>query len=271
MGDVWVVGSLNIDLVSRVQRLPGPGETVLGSDFQRLPGGKGANQAVAAAAAGATVHMIGRVGNDEAGAAYVSGLARRSVDTSGIAVESDCPSGHALVLVDDAAENCIVVIPGANGRVDESDLQRFQPAAGDVVLLQLEIPAPVVAAALTRAKESGARSVLNLAPYRDLDPQVIERCDIVVVNEHEARQLQNTDAAPKSVVVTRGARGATWGDRSAVSPADAVVDTTGAGDAFVGALAAALAAGDDDQAALEHAVAAGAAAVAWPGAQGWTF
>ena len=271
MGDVWIVGSINVDLITRVHRLPSPGETVAGGDLERRPGGKGANQAVAAAAAGAKVHMVGRVGDDPAGAAYIAGLQNRSVDTSGIAVEPNCATGHAIVLVDDEAENCIVVIPGANGRVGPEDVARFQPARDDILLLQLELPTDVIAEAIMVATRAGARTVLNLAPYHDLAAELVGACDIVVVNEHEARQLAASGVAPGSLVVTRGAKGASWGDRTAAHAAEAVVDTTGAGDAFAGAFAAALAAGADDQTALDNAAAAGAAAVGWPGAQGWQF
>lgn len=268
-GDVWVVGSLNVDLLSRVKRLPSSGETVTGSDLERRPGGKGANQALAAARAGATVHMVGRVGDDPVGARYLKGLRQRSIDTEGVAVEIGCATGHAFVIVDGSGENCIVVMPGANGRVNVSDMVRFRPRRGDVVLLQLEIPTEAVAAAISIARQASAKTLLNLAPYRVLDTDLIAACDVILVNEHEARQLNRSGAVPRSLVVTRGAQGATWGDRTARCVTDAVLDTTGAGDAFAGALAAALAAGHGDQAGLERAVAAGAAAVGWQGAQGW--
>jgi ribokinase len=271
MGDVWIVGSLNVDLISRVHRLPSPGETVAGGDLERRPGGKGANQAVAAASAGAAVRMVGRVGDDAAASAYLAGLQGRSIDTSGIATEPDCDTGLAIVLVDDGAENCIVVIPGANGRVGPEDVTRFRPSRDDVLLLQLELPTAVIAEAIAVANQAGARTLLNLAPYRDLDADLIAGCDIILVNEHEAEQLAASGVTPLSLVITRGAKGASWGDRSSVCAAEAVVDTTGAGDAFAGAFAAALAAGDDDQTALDRAAAAGAAAVGWPGAQGWKF
>ena len=271
MGDVWVIGSLNVDLASRVNRLPSPGETVMGGDLERSPGGKGANQAVAAAAAGADVHMIGRVGDDDVGAAYLAGMRERGVDISGITVEPHCSTGHAIVLVDDDGENCIVVMPGANGRLGGRDLDRFRPAPDDVLLLQLEVPSKVVAVGLAKAAAAGVRSVLNLAPYRDLGAAVVTAADLVVVNEIEAGQLTASGATPRSLVVTHGAQGATWGEWSAVHTADSVVDTTGAGDAFVGALAAALALGEDHQRALNLAAEAGARAVGHPGAQGWTF
>lgn len=271
MGCVWVVGSLNIDLVSRVHRFPAAGETVTGNSVERFPGGKGANQAVAAAAAGAVVRLIGRIGDDADGARYLAALRARSVDVTGVVVEPDCSSGYAFVLVDDQAENCIVVTPGANGRLHDSDVARLRPQAGDVVMLQLEVPMPVIEQAVAIANDARALVLLNLAPYRDVDPAVIAACDVVVVNEHEAELLAFTGIVPRSVVVTRGAEGATWDGRCAASRAEVVIDTTGAGDAFAGTLAAALAAGADRQSALELAVSAGSRAVAWRGAQGYTL
>ncbi|CAN5500832.1 ribokinase [soil metagenome] len=271
MAAVWVIGSLNVDLVSRVERFPGPGETVAGEGLRRLPGGKGANQAVAAAAAGASVRMIGRVGDDTAGSDYLAALADRGVDVSAVTVESDCATGHAMILLDRHGENCIVVIPGANGRVGLDDLARFEPAAGDVLLLQLEVPTAVIAAAVAAGSDAGATVLLNLSPYQDLDPELVRACDVIVVNEHEAAQLAASGLEPASVVITRGSAGASWQDVTARSAASEVIDTTGAGDAFAGALAAALVRGDDHQAALQAAVSAGAAAVGQFGAQGWEF
>ncbi len=275
MGSVWVIGSLNVDLVSRVYRFPAPGETVLGRGMQRLPGGKGANQAVAAAAAGAVVRMIGRVGDDAAGAEYLAALADRGVDVSGIRIEPNCPTGHAMILLDQSGENCIVVIPGANGQVGLEDLDSFRPSCGDVVLLQLEVPTEVIAAAVAAGNAAKATLVLNLSPYVELPPELVRGCDVVVVNEHEAAQLRATGIEPRSLVVTLGAGGARWEcDRQAESAAGQaveVVDTTGAGDAFAGALAAALALGERHRVALRSAVAAGAAAVGHFGAQRWTF
>lgn len=268
---VWVVGSLNVDLVFRMPHLPEPGETVQGSNFSRFPGGKGANQAVAAARAGATVRMIGRVGDDAIGAEYLAGLRGLSVDIEGVAIENDCATGQAAVLVDDRGENCIVVTAGANGCVDRRDVARLQPARDDVVLLQLEVSTEVTAQSLTIARRAGAHCMVNLAPYRDADARLIRRGDVVVVNEHEARQMAAAALAPDELVITQGSRGASWGARTAACSAETVIDTTGAGDAFTGTLAAGLAAGLEQQAALQLAVDAGAAAVARRGAQGWAF
>jgi ribokinase len=263
-GRVVVLGSLNVDLVTRVERHPSPGETVLGDGLSRLAGGKGATQAVAAAAAGASVVMVGAVGSDEAGAAYLARLRARGVDVSQVVVRAGEPSGTALIVVSVDGENSIVVVPGANAVVTWPDLDL---APGDVLLTQLEIPLEAVAAGVRAAAAAGARVVLNVAPYAELPDDVLDLAEPVVANEHEASQL---GAAPRSLVVTRGADGATWGSMRVPAtpvPGAEVVDTTGAGDAFCGALAAALAAGDDEETALRAAVSVGAAAVRHEGAQ----
>ncbi len=270
MGRVFVLGSLNVDLVTHVDRHPQPGETVLGNGLERLAGGKGANQAVAAAAAGAETLMVGAVGDDEAGAAYVERLRRLGVDVSSLATVPG-PTGTALIVVDEAGENTIVVVPGANGEVGRTALETVDSAGpGDVLLVQLEIPLATVADGCARAAQRGARVVLNVAPYADLPADVIALGDPVVANEHEAELLRESDATPRSLLVTLGAEGADWdGLRlpAAAVPADEVLDTTGAGDAFCGALAAALARGDDHEPALRSALTAGADAVRHLGAQ----
>jgi ribokinase len=271
MGRVFVVGSLNIDLVTHVERHPRPGETVLGRGLERLAGGKGANQAVAASAAGAAVVMVGAVGFDEAGSAYVSRLTAMGIDVASLRVVRGVPTGHALVTVDQAGENSIVVVAGANSAVTVADLEVLDSAgAGDVVLLQLEIPLEVVIAAVRRASANGARVVLNLAPYAALPPDVVILADPVVVNEHEALLLADSEAMPTSLVVTFGPAGAAWdGDQltgPVVDQAD-VLDTTGAGDAFSGALSAALVDGAGHREALQRALSAGADAVRHIGAQ----
>jgi ribokinase len=271
MGRVFVVGSLNVDLVTHVERHPKPGETVLGRGFERLAGGKGANQAVAASAAGAAVVMVGCVGSDEAGSAYLDRLSALGIDASAVRVEPDCPTGHALVTVDEAGESSIVVVPGANAAVTAADLAVLESAgAGDVVLLQLEVPLEVVIAAVRRVSARGARVVLNISPYAALPPEVVNLADPVVVNEHEALSLADSEATPASLVVTFGAAGAAWDGYQLTGPLveqSEVLDTTGAGDAFCGVLSAALVAGADHQEALQRALAAGADAVRHVGAQ----
>ena len=271
MGIVVVVGSLNIDLVTHVERHPKPGETVLGAGLVRLAGGKGANQAVAASAAGASVSMVGCVGSDEAGSAYRARLSALGIDVAALRVATACPTGHALIVVDDTGENAIVVVAGANAAATVDDLGALELVGpGDVVLLQLEVPMEVVTASVRRASARGARVVLNLAPYAALPPDVVALADPLVVNEHEALLLADSEAMPASLLVTFGAAGAAWdGDQLAgpVVEGPDVLDTTGAGDAFCGALSAALAAGADRGEALQAALSAGAGAVRHLGAQ----
>lgn len=271
MGRVMVLGSLNVDLVTRVERHPQPGETLLGEGLERLAGGKGANQAVAAAAADADVHMVGCVGDDEGGTAYVNRLSDRGIDVSGVRVVPGEPSGHALIAVDEAGENSIIVIPGANALLGETEVDAVDLlGSGDVLLMQLEVPLPVVCAAARRAAHRGARVVINAAPYAALPQDVVALADPVVANEHEMSALAESGLVTESLLVTFGANGVSWdGDtKSAVRVHPTKVrDTTGAGDAFCGALAAALAGGAGRREALDAALAAGAAAVQHDGAQ----
>ena len=270
-GRVLVLGSLNVDLVTRVERHPRPGETVLGDGLQQVAGGKGANQAVAAAAAGVRVAMVGCVGDDAGGTAYRRRLERRGIDVSAVRECPGVPTGHAIVVVADGGENSIVVVPGANDLLDEREVAAVDGLGpGDVLLVQLEVPRAVVCTAVRRAAGRGARVVLNTAPYAALPPDVVALADPVVANEHEMAALAEAGAEPRSLLVTFGANGASWDGVTAPAhtvAAGDVVDTTGAGDAFCGALAAALARGVDREAALDAALAAGAAAVRHPGAQ----
>jgi len=270
-GRVLVLGSLNVDLVTRVERHPRPGETVLGEGLERLAGGKGANQAVAAAAAGPQVAMVGCVGDDEGGQAYRARLALLGIDVSGVRVVEGAPTGHALIAVSDDGENSIVVIPGANDLLDGREVDAVDALGpGDVLVVQLEVPREIVCVAVRRAAGRGARVVLNTAPYAALPADVVALADPVVANEHEMAALAEAGAEPRSLLVTFGANGAAWDGVTAPAHAVAaaeVVDTTGAGDAFCGALAASLASGAERGAALEAALAAGAAAVRHPGAQ----
>ena len=271
MSSVVVLGSLNVDLVTHVERHPRPGETVLGQKLERLAGGKGANQAVAAAGAGAEVLMLGAVGDDDPGRAYLARLSGLGIDTAGVVVLPDEPTGTALIVVDEAGENTIVVAAGANGRVGDEALAVVEVAdAGDVLLVQLEVPLETVSRACAVAARRGVRVVINAAPYAALPPDVLTLADPVVVNEHEARLLAETSGLPSSLLVTFGAGGVDWNGlrgKAVQVPEEDVVDTTGAGDAFCGALAAGLAAGLDHEAALGGALTAGAAAVRHPGAQ----
>ena len=277
--DVVVVGSANVDVTLDVPVLPRPGQTVLSRRSRRGPGGKGANQALASARMGARTAFAGRVGADDGGALLRAELQGAGVDVTEL---HDCalPTGTAYVLLDPEGENAIVVDPGANGGFDEptaTELGLVRSAR--VLLCQLEIPLTAVAAAF--ASTGGVR-VLNAAPARALPAELLELLDVLVVNEHEALTLASGAGTAEeaaralagvvpTVVVTLGARGAlvTSGrDQRPVAglPARQVVDTTGAGDTFCGALAAGLAAGADAVAAAELGCAAASLSVERPGA-----
>lgn len=280
-GTVVVVGSANVDLVVPVERHPAGGETVLGGTLTRTPGGKGANQAVASArAGGAATSMVGALGTDDAADLLLASLTGAGVDVGAVA-RVDLPTGTALITVDAAGENAIVVAPGANGLVRVDDAARGRLAAADVVLAQLEVPVATVVAA-ARARRDGASLVLNAAPSRDLPPELWREVDVLVVNEHEARDLagqgRGVEAARlllervPAVVVTLGGAGAVVLRRGLPDapvpgvPVEAV-DTTGAGDTFCGVLAAGLARGDDLADAARGATVAAALAVTRHGAQ----
>jgi ribokinase len=269
MGRVVIVGSLNIDSVVEVERHPAPGETLLGGDVKKLWGGKGANQAVAAARAGASVLFIGRVGDDADGRAYLERLTAHGIDVSSTRVTEDVATGHAMIAVDAEGENTIIVSPGANARLTADDLGAVDELGpGDVFLAPVESDPDVIAEAMRRASSRGARVVLNLAPFTELPNEVLALADPVVVNEHEAELLRRSGAEPASVLVTLGAEGSRWGDlQVAAGAVTRVVDTTGAGDSYCGTFAARLAAGDSPRDAMVAASAAAARAVEWVGAQ----
>lgn len=287
---IHVFGSLNMDLVCRTPRLPQPGETILGTHFETLPGGKGANQAVAAARLGAPTAMVGRVGEDDFGRQLIQGLQTAGVAASGVAMDAGAPTGVAAIAVDEAGCNTIVVVPGANGRVDDDDVDRLmgQLQPGDILLLQFEVPLPAVIAAAKAAKAQGARVIVDPAPARDDVPaEFFRTVDILTPNQIEASQLTGlsvtdistaTEAARQLVqrgvaiaIVKLGELGAVVaaGDRTFHQPALPVntVDTVAAGDAFNGGLAVALAEAMDLAAAVEFASAVAAASVTVPGAQ----
>ncbi len=267
--DVLVVGSANLDLVATASRLPRPGETVLGSAYAEHPGGKGLNQAVSAARSGASTAFAGAIGRDDAGRRLRGILDAERIDAAALC-EVDQPTGRALIVVDHAGENSIVVIPGANAMVRAAPLE----VTARVVLAQLEIPVDTVEATMRNARRAGATTVLNPAPAGELPSTLVAACDVIVANEHEAVRLGGEaallDAGCGAVLTTRGAAGvdiATHDGRRHQKAFPArVVDTTGAGDAFCGALAARLAAGDPLDDAVEWAAAAGALATTVPGA-----
>ncbi|MEE1756840.1 ribokinase [Streptomyces sp. SP18CS02] len=285
--DVLVVGSANADLVIGVDRRPGPGETVLGSDLVVHPGGKGANQAVAAARLGARTALLARVGHDEHGQLLLDSQRAAGVDTVGVLV-GGAPTGVALITVDPSGDNSIVVSPGANARLTPQDVRAAATLlhASRVVSAQLEVPVETVVETV-RGLAPDTRFVLNPSPPAPLPAEVLAACDPLVVNEHEARFMLGHSAGPapedwarallargpRSVVVTLGAEGALVADRRTgcatriTSPQVTAVDTTGAGDAFTAALAWRLGRGDDLTAAAAFAARVGAAAVTRDGAQ----
>ena len=267
--DVCVVGSANLDLVATTSRIPGPGETVLGNGYAEHAGGKGLNQAVAAARSGAHVAFVGCLGDDDAGRRMHEVLAGDGIDAAAVTTSAS-PTGRALIVVDGNGENSIVVVPGANHDVTLPD---SLPEAG-VVLCQLEVPLDRVAQALAGGRRGGATTILNPAPAAPLPAELLAECDIVVPNEHEVELLGGVAAllasGCRAVVVTRGGAGVDVHTADGLVHCPAfevdVVDTTGAGDAFCGALAARLAADDELQQAVRWAAAAGALATTVVGA-----
>lgn len=276
---VVVLGSINTDLVVRAPRFPRPGETMHGSDFAVIGGGKGANQATAAARLGADVRFIGAVGADDFGSRRTEELRAAGVDIAAIRRLLDAPTGVALITVSAAGENTIIIAAGANWQVAPGDIPDavLSGAAGGVLVAQLELPMETTASGLARARDAGMTTVLNAAPYTAEARHIIQHVDILIANEVEAGDLAEWASAvteenaadvaarlrargPHTVVVTLGAAGVVVAGqrRTAHIPAPrvAVVDTTGAGDCFTGAFAAALAAGDEMHDAARRAVAA---------------
>lgn len=281
MSDVVVLGSLNLDHVVRAARLPGPGETVAGDGFTTVPGGKGLNQAVAAHRAGAGVTLLGALGADPAGEALHAFLVTEGLATAHIARVAGA-SGTAHITVDAATgENTIVVVPGANGVTLPLDAARERAIArSGALVMQLEVPQPMLLAAARVAAEHGVRTVLTPAPVQPIDPRLLELVDLLVPNEHEAMRLAGAGdpesaaielSGGRLVVVTLGAEGVLCAEDGRIVgrfPARSVaaVDTTAAGDTFVGALVARLTAGRALQEAIGWAQAAAAIAVTRAGA-----
>jgi ribokinase len=284
---VIVFGSINLDLVTRVARFPAPGETIGAESFATYPGGKGANQALAAARAGAPVRLYGAVGTDAFADAALALLAASGVDLDGVK-RAAAPTGCATILVDAHGENCIAVASGANALADPEAVPDSVLAPGTVVVLQHEVPARANAVLVARAHRAGARIILNAAPARPLSIDLLRQIDVLVVNETEAAALAAAHGWPVTahafaaaaiavtaptfaVVVTLGKAGAlaaSGTDTIRVHAPDVeVIDTTGAGDAFVGALATAIDARAALPDAVRAAVVAGSLACTAAGAQ----
>ena len=264
---ITVVGSINLDFTASAPRLPRAGETVTGATLARHPGGKGANQALAAQRLGAEVCMIGRVGRDGMAEEAMALLLADDVDVAGVITDASAPTGVALIAVDPSGENQIVVASGANGQVRPEHL----PARiEDPLIVQLELPVETVEAAVGRAT---GFVCANLAPARPVSEGLLRRCDLIVVNETEAAFYGDAlHSGGGQVVITRGAEGASLYKRGAVvaevgAPLVEAVDATGAGDAFVGAITVAFLEGQPVDAALRFACATGALAATVAGAQ----
>ncbi|QXI24728.1 ribokinase [Pseudomonas iranensis] len=287
--NVVVIGSLNMDLVTRAPRLPRDGETLIGHSFATVSGGKGANQAVAAARLGAQVAMVGCVGNDDYGVRLRDALLAEQVDCTAVSVVEDS-SGVALIVVDDNSQNAIVIVAGANGAMTPAVIDRFDAVlqAADVVICQLEIPDATVGHALKRARELGKTVILNPAPAsRPLPADWFAAIDYLIPNESEAAalsglavdSLQSAEAAATQliamgagkVIVTLGAQGSLFangeGFEHFLAPTVKALDTTAAGDTFVGGFAAALANGKSEDEAIRYGQIAAALSVTRAGAQ----
>ncbi len=283
MSGIIVAGSINMDVVAQTERLPRPGETVKGTDLHYLPGGKGSNQAVAASRLADGVRLVGRLGRDAFGDTLTAFLQQENLDLSAVRYSDSAPSGTAIIVVDAASENTIVIIPGSNAEVSPADVEAVELAAGDVVVSVFEIPQETILRLFQRARQAGARTVINPAPAAEMMPGLLEFIDVLVVNETELaffagapdvaedldtvrQQALALRADPQQVVVvTLGARGVVCiqGDDFVHVAGRRVqaVDTTGAGDCFVGALAVALSEGQELRAALNFANTAAALSV----------
>jgi len=284
IGGIVVVGSLNMDLVVRAPRHPHVGETIIGSDFGTYPGGKGANQAVAAARMGGAVKMVGRVGHDDFGQALLRNVSDNGVDTTFILRDPHAATGVALITVDDAGQNTIVVASGANARLTPEDVARAESVfeGASVLMLQLETPLLAISRAIEIAQHHGLRVVLNPAPAQKIDAGLLAAVDYLIPNQTELALLAGVQPLEEAVavlqgwgvpnlIVTLGEQGVliAQGERQTHLPAHPVevVDTTAAGDAFVGAFAVALTQGLSTQESAAWGNAAGALAVTRPGAQ----
>lgn len=288
MKKICVIGSLNMDLVVNVDTMPKKGQTLIGNAFKEVPGGKGANQAVAMARLGGDIRMIGKVGKDSFGETLINQLKNDKVKTDYIH-RDDCASGVAMITVDKNAENSIVVAPGANFRVLEEDIDKCIDAIdeSDIVVLQLETPINTIKYALQKSKELGKYTILNPAPAVKLGDDIIENVDLLTPNETELEILSGVkieteddikkaayvmiEKGVKQLIVTLGSKGSLYIDKDNVKLKKSykveAIDTTAAGDSYTGALAVAFAKNKDIDEAMDFASKVGALAVTKEGAQ----
>ena len=288
MSNIIVVGSLNMDLVIQVPNIPRPGETILGNNFTTIPGGKGANQAVAAARLGASVTMVGQIGSDDYGEALIANLEKEGVNVENVFVDKNSATGIALIAVDSIGQNSIAVASGANFTLTKEMIRQAWKniETVDVLVMPLETPSETIFEAAKQAKKKGAKVVLNPAPARELDDDLLSLVDVLVPNEHEIFQIvKNQDQddlreasnllhkkGVSTVIITLGGDGVTIMNKDqpevhiAARKVD-VVDTTAAGDSFVAALAIGIAEGKTLEDACRYANVVGALTVTKKGAQ----
>lgn len=289
MKKILVVGSINMDLVTVVSKTPKIGETILGKSFDQIAGGKGANQAVAMARLGADVSMIGRVGSDSFGEVLTKGMKKDGLGVEGIEKIEGVSTGIASIVVDDDAHNSIIVVPGANFEINESDIDRHKNLyeKADIVVHQLETPLNVVEYSLKMAKSMGKITILNPAPAKELSDEIIENVDYLIPNETELELLSGMEIkgeedvvaasrilmekGVKKLVVTLGSEGSMYIDENVTKKVKAytveAVDTTAAGDSFIGGLTVAISRGETFAEAMEFATKVGAITVTRRGAQ----
>jgi ribokinase len=289
MANIIVVGSLNMDLVVKAPRMPVSGETISGEDLHTIPGGKGANQAAAASKMEADVAMVGRVGKDNFGPMLIENLSKLGVDTQYIITDETHATGTAVIIVDSQGQNCIVLSPGANGKVTKDDIDRIDSvmSKAKILLLQFEIPMDVVFYAMERAKKNGLMVILNPAPAYIFDKKYYKFIDYLILNETELQMISDMDISgdegiqlaakkimqwgAKKIIVTLGKRGACIISESTNHMVKArkvdAVDSTGAGDAFIGGFAVSMIKGKDEIKAVEYGCSAGSFTVTRFGAQ----
>ncbi len=279
-----------MDIVANVNRIPTPGETISGTDLHHFPGGKGANQAIAAAQSGATVEIVSAVGNDSSGTFLCDFLASKNVLTTNVSHVDSQPTGTALIAVDQSGENSIIVIPGANGTVTKDALRNCSLSKEDVVVANLEIPLEAVQGIFEDAKKHGALTIFNPAPMLDIDTALLEMVGVLVVNETELAQLtggtigseSSVDEIQEAILKVyeagfSGECAVTLGERGVIARSNSqwfivqgrathAVDTTGAGDCFVGVLASSISQGYDFESAIKRANVAASLSVEKPGA-----